>query len=286
MAENEGPVDPRVALREAAQRVRAAKADAGAAPEPETAPSARATALGERAAAAPGDADPDPAAEQEPQAADPAATALGERAAARAAAPVAVPANATGRGERGTPDSANSRPTALGRKPVPAADDSVLRFGSGPGDEPVVATAAPEKSKRPPRRRRGRAASFGAGFVSGLVVAGVIVFLLSRVAPAMRVTGAAVAPANNVQSTCDVVVDVVGTVTTNGQRGSISYQWLRSDGEQSQVLTQSVPEGTTTATVHLLWTLSGKGTYPATATLRILDPDPIEVTGKFTYSCQ
>lgn len=166
------------------------------------------------------------------------------------------------------------------------ADGSVLRFGSGPGDEPVAVPATAKKAKREPRRKRGRWASFGAGFVSGLVVAGVIVFLLSRVAPAIHVTGAAVAPTTKAQSTCDVVVDVVGTITTNGQRGSINYQWLRSDGEQTQVLTQSVPEGATTATVHLLWTLSGKGTYPATATLRILEPDPVEATGKFTYSCK
>ena len=36
----------------------------------------------------------------------------------------------------------------------------------------------------------------------------------------------------------------------------------------------------------LLWTLSGRGRYPASATLEISAPQPMTATGGFTYSCR
>jgi hypothetical protein len=35
----------------------------------------------------------------------------------------------------------------------------------------------------------------------------------------------------------------------------------------------------------LFWTLTGKGRYPGSAALQILQPQPMEATGGFTYSC-
>ena len=37
--------------------------------------------------------------------------------------------------------------------------------------------------------------------------------------------------------------------------------------------------------VHLLWSVSGHGRLPARATLRVLEPTPVEASGGFTYSC-
>jgi hypothetical protein len=100
----------------------------------------------------------------------------------------------------------------------------------------------------------------------------------------MTVTGAqvtaAVAP-----GVCDTDVDVVGTVTTDGRAGTVRYQWLRSDGQTTEPQVQSVAAGTTTSQLHLLWSVSGHGRLPARATLRVLEPTPIEASGGFTYSC-
>ena len=83
-----------------------------------------------------------------------------------------------------------------------------------------------------------------------------------------------------------MTVDVVGTVTTDGRAGTFTYQWLRSDGQVSAELTGSVADGVTSTQVHLMWTFSGPGTYPASATLRVLRPDPVEAVGHLTYSCR
>jgi hypothetical protein len=40
------------------------------------------------------------------------------------------------------------------------------------------------------------------------------------------------------------------------------------------------------ADVEPAWTLSGKGTYPATATPEISRPQPLTATGGFTYTCR
>ena len=84
---------------------------------------------------------------------------------------------------------------------------------------------------------------------------------------------------------CDVTVDVVGTVRTNGRAGEITYTWSRSDGETTAALTEPVTAGQTSVDVHLLWTLTGRGRHDATATLRVIAPTPTEAAGSFTYDC-
>src|SRR5690606_33839230 len=92
----------------------------------------------------------------------------------------------------------------------------------------------------------------------------------------LAVTAATVAPAEPPGDQCDVTVDVVGTVQTNGRPGTITYQWIRSDGETSGVLDQTVAAGAASVQVHLFWSFSGRGRYDATATLQILAPSPME----------
>ena len=86
-------------------------------------------------------------------------------------------------------------------------------------------------------------------------------------------------------ASCDVTVDVVGTVRANGRPGTFRYQWERNDGQLSTVLEQSVATGEDQVEVHLYWTFRGEGSYPAVATLRILAPALSEGTGRFTYEC-
>jgi hypothetical protein len=122
--------------------------------------------------------------------------------------------------------------------------------------------------------------------VALLVLVGVLAYLLLWHPDSLALTGAEVAPAAQPGQACDVTVDVVGTIHTNGKAGTIGYRWLRSDGESTAPLTQTAEAGQPVLQVHLFWTLSGKGRYPASATLEISQPQPVSATGGFTYSCR
>jgi hypothetical protein len=178
------------------------------------------------------------------------------------------------------PDTAATRIPGGGASPHPA-DGDVRRFGPG-------VTAAPQwtdagAGQRPVRRGR----SVRGGVLFALVVlAAVIAYLLFWRPDPLVLTGAEVAPAAPPGQGCDVTVDVVGTIHTNGESGTIHYRWLRSDGESSGPLTQTAEAGQPVVQVHLLWTLSGTGRYPASATLEISQPQPLTATGGFTYSCR
>lgn len=120
--------------------------------------------------------------------------------------------------------------------------------------------------------------------LTAAIIAAAIWFLVPGADP-LRVHVIGVAPSADPGTACDVTVDVVGTIATNGRGGTLTYQWIRSDGQTSAVLSHSVPDGALVTDVHLMWTLSGSGTYPARATLRVLDPDRSEAVGGFTYRC-
>jgi hypothetical protein len=101
----------------------------------------------------------------------------------------------------------------------------------------------------------------------------------------LHVSAAEVGTALAAREGCDITVDVVGTVRTNGRAGTFSYRWIRSDGGRSEVLHQSVEAGSQTVAVHLYWTFRGRGTYRATATLEIVGPTPSQASGVYTYAC-
>ena len=94
----------------------------------------------------------------------------------------------------------------------------------------------------------------------------------------LAVTGITVALAQAPGHACDVTLDVVGTIRTDGRGGVVTYQWLRNDGETSAVLREILPPGRDEAVVHLHWALTGQGTFHATATLSVLAPDPVTST--------
>jgi hypothetical protein len=101
----------------------------------------------------------------------------------------------------------------------------------------------------------------------------------------VEVANVAVAPAPQPAAGCDIQYDIVGTITTNGKAGTISYEWIRSDGQESGTLKQSVAAGQTSTTVHLYWKFTGEGSMTATATLRVLDPTRLDGATQFHYSC-
>ena len=149
----------------------------------------------------------------------------------------------------------------------------------------------PEAVPAPRRRRRwwGRLTRILSAVVTLVLVGGAAWTLWQwwqRSHNNVAVTSVAVAPAQQLAGKCDVQYDIVGTVMTNGKAGTISYEWVRSDGQSSGVLKQSVAAGETSTKVHLYWRFSGQGSMTAQATLHVLAPARIEGAAQFPYSCQ
>jgi hypothetical protein len=120
------------------------------------------------------------------------------------------------------------------------------------------------------------------------VVAAVVTALALRGSHgAFAVTAVAVAPSSPPPShKCNVAVEMVGTIVTNGNGGTVTYQWTRSDGTTSPVQTVQVASGRRSEQVLLHWTISGPGSIQAKATLRVLSPSVKAASTSFPYSCR
>jgi hypothetical protein len=197
------------------------------------------------------------------------ATLLGHRAGGPSTPRVPKPAPAA---------AAPSAPAA-----VPPVETGVLRFGPG---APAAPSVADTWKARPAPRRRRRMRAVRAALLTLIVVAGALAWLWWHRGGPLSVTGVNVAPATDPADACDVTVDVLGTIHTDGRGGVVTYQWLRNDGQTSEVLHEIIPPGRDDAVVHLRWSLTGQGTYHATATLSVLAPDPIVGSTEFTYDCR
>jgi len=137
-----------------------------------------------------------------------------------------------------------------------------------------------------PRRRRGRWVIAGV-FVLLAVIGAAITFVVLRPHGSLAVTAVAVAPAIPPRpGQCDVTVNVVGTIVTNGRGGALTYQWTRSDGTTSPVQTAMITSGRLSDQVHLYWTIRGRGTIHASAKLRVLSPSVRAASTSFVYSCR
>lgn len=163
-------------------------------------------------------------------------------------------------------------------------EGAVLRFG--PGVQGALAHRStqpppPVPPPSPPGRHGARRYALPA-----LVLLAVLAFLAwQRLGPALTVRGASVtAPSAAVD--CDGTADLVGTVTTNGRPGTLTYRWTRSDGTSSGVLREEVTRGQEQVRLRLLWTFEGTGRYEARAELRILSPAGRTATAGLTYDCR
>ncbi|MET7458531.1 hypothetical protein ABZT03_43355 [Streptomyces sp. NPDC005574] len=85
---------------------------------------------------------------------------------------------------------------------------------------------------------------------------------------------------------CNRTVQITGVMETDGGAGKITYRWHRSDGTNSDVLTQHVPSGHHTTELMLRWTFEGHGSMQATTTLEILTPVPTSAAVTFRYTCR
>ncbi|GAA4975908.1 hypothetical protein [Actinoplanes utahensis] len=158
-----------------------------------------------------------------------------------------------------------------------------VRFGPG---VPVAPPAAPTWSTPTPARRPlwRRVTSLVSGLLT-LALVGVVGFILWQRLSPLEVEGVTIAVPRPAGDRCDVSVDVVATVRTNGRSGAIRYQWLRSDALPSAVLTERVPRGQNTATLTLNWSFNGVGTATETATVNIVEPSAIQAGTEVVYRC-
>jgi hypothetical protein len=84
---------------------------------------------------------------------------------------------------------------------------------------------------------------------------------------------------------CNGTADIIGTITTNGYGGSISYQWVRDTEAPMATLVVDDASGSDTVHVELKWLFQGKGAGDAVAKLHVLTPDSAEASITFPYSC-
>lgn len=170
--------------------------------------------------------------------------------------------------------------------PAPTVREDEFRFGPGvpmaPPGAPGWPAAAPAKRPRPLWRRL---VSILSSLLTLALVVIVGLYLWERLSP-LVVESATVAVPRPAGNRCDVTVEVVGTVRTNGKRGTIRYQWLRTNASPSTVLTEQVGSGQRTATITLKWTFNGVGTTTETATLNITEPTPFEAQTQVAYHCR
>lgn len=117
-----------------------------------------------------------------------------------------------------------------------------------------------------------------------LAVAVLIYFLWGRGTTPVAVDSIGVKAATPTV-TCGQTERLTAVITTNGGAGTLTYQWTRSDGTRSDVLSQNVSKGDRQATVSLLWDFDGPGTYDASATVRILSPGDASASAAFRYVC-
>ncbi|GIJ81190.1 hypothetical protein SAMN05443287_10418 [Micromonospora phaseoli] len=160
-----------------------------------------------------------------------------------------------------------------------------LRFGPGVPVAPPPAPAWPTPAP-PPRRRSAwrRLVSLLSTLLTLALLAAVGLWIWQRLSPleVVEVNAAVPRPAGE---RCDVSIDVVATVRTNGRAGVIEYQWLRSGSAPGALLTERVGWGQRTVELTLRWSFSGVGSTTETATVNIVAPSPVQAATEVSYAC-
>ncbi|SEH02475.1 hypothetical protein SAMN05444920_12713 [Nonomuraea solani] len=189
---------------------------------------------------------------------------------------------------------------------VPGPSAGPVHFGPGVGTQEQRPETTAERIWRAGRgeaateHRAGRRAGRREGKVSrarrrrtilstavfAIIMAGAILawFTLSD-SPDLTVKSINVVAPKKTQG-CNSAVVVTGTVVTNGAPGEISYEWRKNLDKEVVKGTLRTRADQTSYQVPLRWTLRGKSSVKATATLRILTPGPVRADkASFTYKC-
>jgi hypothetical protein len=190
------------------------------------------------------------------------------------------------------PTHTGLREPAEARRAGPAPE--FMKYGPGvpgtpPGGTPPGGTAQTAermwrtgRQDQPPRRpRRWRGLAGTALTVVLLAASAVVLYTRLHHAP-FQVT--AVAITGQTRSGCGV--NVTGEISTNGDAGSVTYQWLfGSDQQAPQPLSQSVAAGQDTVDVTVVVQGSGHGSASRTVTLQVLGPDPRADSASVALRC-
>jgi eukaryotic-like serine/threonine-protein kinase len=159
--------------------------------------------------------------------------------------------------------------------PVRSAPQTATGRGAGtPPEWPVVP---------PPRRRRSRWPSVLSTLLTVAIIAGVGAYYWIHTHEVLKITGARVSPASE-RVGCDGTANIIGTITTNGYGGPITYQWVLGDTTENALVVDDA-SGSDTVRVEIGWTLHGVGTGEAIAKLVVLKPQQTESSIIFPYSC-
>ncbi|MFB7256987.1 hypothetical protein [Streptomyces nojiriensis] len=132
------------------------------------------------------------------------------------------------------------------------------------------------------QRRRGRLR--GRLIVAGAALAAVFLLIRQQTGDPLSVTGVTVRPSSPAVG-CDTVVTVLATIRSNGEGGTLSYRWRRSDGTVTSPVRQRIAPRARLTEVTLHWAFHGPGSMEATAVLEVLSPNPARAEATFTYTC-
>ncbi|MGK5518701.1 hypothetical protein ACSNN9_05030 [Micromonospora sp. URMC 107] len=199
-------------------------------------------------------------------------------------------------GERTTGATAGGAGWVTGTGPGPGAFFGGPTGGSaaaqrevryGPGVPTTPPPAPPWPAPAPPRRRSAWrvVTSVLSTLLTVALLAAVGLYLWQRISP-LEVTGVSVAVPRPAGDRCDVTVDVVATVSTNGRAGELRYQWLRTGSAPGNLLTERVGRGQRTVELTLRWAFSGVGSTTETATVNITSPAPVQAQTPVSYDCR
>jgi hypothetical protein len=173
-----------------------------------------------------------------------------------------------------------------------------VHFGPGVSTSPQVGSAAEKiwregkgtvqpRGGRPGRAARARKRrTILAAVLFALIMGGAILawFRLSG-GGELAITSIDVVAPKKTQG-CDSAVVVTGKIITNGEAGEISYEWHKNLDKEVVKQTLRTTSDQTSYSVPLRWTLKGKSTVKATATLWVLSPGPLRKDrASFTYKC-
>nr|WP_055509839.1 hypothetical protein [Nonomuraea pusilla] len=155
--------------------------------------------------------------------------------------------------------------------------------GAARGEVPTVHGGGGRRGRAARARRRRTVLST---VLFAVVVAGaVLAWLKLSDVPDLAVRSIDVSAPKKAQG-CDSAVLVTGTIVTNGGVGEISYEWRKNLDKEVVKATLRTSADQTTYKVPLRWTLQGRSTVKATATLRVLSPGPVRTDkASFTYKC-
>ncbi|MFC8850156.1 MULTISPECIES: hypothetical protein [unclassified Micromonospora] len=162
------------------------------------------------------------------------------------------------------------------------------RFGPGVPVVPPAAPAWPQSGSGSAGRSRSvwrRVVSVLSTLLTVALLVVVGLFVWQRLSP-LEIEGVTVAVADPPGNRCDVTVEVVATVRTNGNAGTIRYQWLRSGSPPGALVSERVGRGQRSVGLPLKWSFTGVGTARETATINIVEPSVTQAGAEVRYTCR